>query len=263
MAAVLAAGPGSVVSHRSAAALWGLRPTAQPRLDVTAPRKLQSRAGLRLHHAVLPADETTVHHGIPVTTAARTLLDLAAVVEPHALERALERAQALRLADSVALPDLLARYPGRRGTVAVRAILDQGRLGTAVTRSELEDAFLAFLDRFGLPRPAVNVVLQLRGGSVEADCVWREQGVVVELDGYATHGTRSAFERDRARDRRLQAAGWRVVRVTWRALHRHSGPLASELAALLMAPVPPKALDSGEQRADEARAARVARRSGT
>jgi very-short-patch-repair endonuclease len=106
-------------------------------------------------------------------------------------------------------------------------------VGALITRGELEDRFLGFLDAFGLPRPEVNATLPVLGGTVEADCVWRGPRLVVELDGYATHAPRHAFERDRARDRALLAAGWRVARVTWRQLAADPRALAAELRALL------------------------------
>jgi putative AbiEi antitoxin of type IV toxin-antitoxin system/uncharacterized protein DUF559 len=239
MAAVLAIGPDAVLSHRSAAALWGIRMTARTRIEVTAPRGVRSRQGIQVHEARLADDEMTVERAIPVTTPARTLLDVAAVIPPSRLERAINEAEVLRLADATSLATLAARHPHRPGVPALRRLLDAGGIGTAITRSELEDRFLAFLDRAGLPRPQLNVRLELPGGWIEADCVWRAQRVVVELDGYASHGTRAAFDRDRARDRMLQAAGWRAVRVTWRHLHDDAAALESEFGTLLLRLSPP------------------------
>ncbi|HSD79418.1 MAG TPA: type IV toxin-antitoxin system AbiEi family antitoxin domain-containing protein [Solirubrobacteraceae bacterium] len=233
MAAVLAGGPGAVLSHRSAAALWGVRDTSRTRAEVVVPRARRSRARLEFHLVVLPPDEVTVWRGIPVTTPPRTLLDLAAVVPRRQLARAVDEAEVRRLTDRLSLADLVARYPGRRGVGALRRLLDEGRVGLTITRSELEERFLAFLAGAGLPRPAVNVPLQLAGAWVEADCVWHRARLVVELAGYAAHGTRSAFERDRARDRMLQAAGWRVVRITWRQLRDEPRAIAAELRVLL------------------------------
>jgi predicted transcriptional regulator of viral defense system len=234
MAAVLAVGDDAVLSHRSAAALWGIRPTSGSRVEVTAPRGVRSRAGLRAHQAPLGPDEVTTRDGIPVTTPPRTLLDLAAVVPPHHLERALNEAERQHLADSLSLDSLLHRHPTRAGRAALRRALERAQRGAGITRSELEDRFLAFLDLHALERPATNVPIALQGATVEADCLWRRHRLVVELDGYATHATRAAFERDRARDRRLQAAGWRVVRITWRQLHEEPREVAAELRALLV-----------------------------
>jgi very-short-patch-repair endonuclease len=168
-----------------------------------------------------------------VTTVPRTLLDLAAVIGLRELERAVNQAEVLRLGDPLALDDLVSRHPGRRGTVALRTVLDGLGVGADVTRSELEDRFLSFLVDAQLPHPQVNVALQVSGHWLEADCVWRLQRLVVELDGHAAHGTRAAYEQDRARDRILQAAGWRVVRITWRQLHHAPAAVASDLRRLL------------------------------
>jgi hypothetical protein len=233
MAAVLASGPGAVLSHRSAAALWNLRISPGTPADVTVRGALRSRAGIALHRATLASDELTVVGGMPVTTPPRTLLDLAGVVAPRHLERAVNDAEVLRLADAMSLEDLVRRHPRRRGVAVLRRILADGRAGATVTRSELEDRFIAFVDRAGLPRPEVNAALALAGGWIEADCLWRSQRLVVELDGYTSHATRAAFERDRARDRALQASGWRVVRLTWRQLAEEPATVAAQLCALL------------------------------
>jgi predicted transcriptional regulator of viral defense system len=119
MAAVLAAGPAAVLSHRSAAALWGIRPSSRAVSDVIAPRKCR-RAGIHAHRTVLPPDEVTVHHGIPVTNPARTLFDLAAVVSPQQLSHVLNEAEIRRLASPVSLDALIARHPRRNGTQALR-----------------------------------------------------------------------------------------------------------------------------------------------
>lgn len=234
MAAVLATGPEAVLSHRDAAALWGLRDSAAARIDISVPRDLRSRPGIRVHRAVLPADETTVRRGIPVTTTPRTLLDLATILSARQLERAIEEAEALRLTDPLSLDDLVERHHTRHGAPAIRRVLAAGRIGATLTRSELEERFLAFLDAHGLPRPEINVWLETSAGWFEVDCLWRRDRVIVELDGYAHHGTRAAFERDRARDRALQATGWRVVRLTWRQLDEAPRRVAAELRALLL-----------------------------
>ncbi len=228
MAATLASGEGAALSHRSAGALWGiLRSSGTP--EVTLPVERRSRAGLRVHASVLAPDERTTLDGIPVTTPPRTLLDLAAVLPPDRLERAVHQAEVLRLADPLSLPALLERHPGRRGTAAFRAILDGLDTGPRVTRSELEDRFLLLAAAAGLPVPATNVLVE----GFEVDCLWREHRLVAELDGRAAHATLAAFERDRARDRTLQAAGWRVVRTTWRQLREEPTAVAEDLRRLL------------------------------
>ena len=233
MAAVLAVGPGAVLSHRSAAALWGMRQSMRVRTELTVGRHLHSRPRLQLHWAQLPSDEVTNVRGIPVTTPPRTLLDLAAVIDRSRLERAVNEAELLRLADALSLAAVVARHPRRPGVAKIKAILAAGAIGATVTRSELEDRFLEFVDAARLPRPNVNARLQVRGGWIEADCVWAPQRLVAELDGHATHRTAGAYERDRARDRALSAAGWRVVRITWRQLSADAAALAADLRALL------------------------------
>jgi very-short-patch-repair endonuclease len=233
MAAVLAAGAGAVLSHRSAAALWGIRHTTSTTVDVTVPHPLRPRPGVRPHRARLRDDEVTEHNGIPTTTPPRTLLDLAAVLPTRHLERAINEAEYRQLTDPLSLAALAARYPRRPGVPKIRQLLKADSLGATLTRSELEDRFLQMLDVEKLPRPAINTLIHLDGHTIEADCTWPSRHLIVELDGYATHTTRRAFERDRARDRRLQAAGWRVARITWRQLHDDPDAIASELRALL------------------------------
>ena len=233
MAAVLAGGSAAVLSHRSAAALWGIRQDPRVRVDVTAPTRRGKREGIRFHRSALPADERTSLSGIPVTSVSRTLMDLASTLRRNELARALERAEALRLDDAISLAELLSRHPRRSGAAAIRAILAAGADGATLTRSELENRFLGFLDDFGLPRPLVNASLQAGPGRFEVDCVWPGHRLVVELDGYATHGTGAAFERDRERDRALHVAGWRVIRVTWAQLGNGPQALAADLAVLL------------------------------
>lgn len=136
------------------------------------------------------------------------------VLDHRSVERAIEQAEVLRLTAPLSLPDLPASYPRRSGVAAIRKVLADGELGTTVTRSELEERFLRFLDERGLPRPEMNVPIAVQGGHMEIDCVWRQQRVIAELAGRVVHGTTSAFERDRARDRALTATEWRVIRIT-------------------------------------------------
>jgi hypothetical protein len=232
MAAVLASHSGAVLSLRSSAALWEMRPTARGRIDITTRFAMHARPGIHPHRAVLAPDEITTHKGIPTTTPARTLLDLAAVLPPHDLARAINQAEVLRLADQLSLVELLKRHPASRGTNALRHILATARLGATITRSELENRFLAFFDDAVLPRPNVNTLIE----GVEVDFAWPDHRLIAELDGFAFHATRRAFEHDRARDRRLQARGWRVIRITWRQLHDEPEQLAAELATLLSRP---------------------------
>lgn len=232
MAAVLAGGPGAVLSHRSAAAHWGIRPSQTALVDVTTDQQ-RSRPGLLFHYSLLPTDEVTVRDGIFVTTVSRTLFDLAGVVRLHQLRRAVNEAEVRRLWDPLSLEDLLTRHPRRPAAAAVRAVL--ATPGAGITRNGLEDRFLGLLGAARLPRPATNVPIEVNGVWIEPDCTWREQRLIVELDGNATHATRSAFESDRARDRALVAAGWRVMRITWRQLHDEPQALTRDLRASLTA----------------------------
>jgi very-short-patch-repair endonuclease len=229
LAAVLAGGPGTVVGFYSAAALWGIRSTSRQAVDVITPRVLR-RPGIKAHRIALPADETDEEDGIPVTTPARTLFDLAAVVTPAQLEAAFNEAEYRRLTSPVSLDALLARYPRRRGNAAVRRILDNHRRnGETRTRSELERIFLSLLDAHDLPRPRIN----RNTDHGELDATWPEHQLSVEVDGFAAHGPRKAFEDDRARDRALVVAGWRVIRLTWRQLETDADTLGAQLSALL------------------------------
>jgi very-short-patch-repair endonuclease len=233
LAAVLAGADGAALSHRSAAALWGIRDTARGEIEITVARECV-RPGIRAHRTTLAPDETTTHHGIPVTTPARTLLDLAALLDEHRLARAAERAEALRLTSPTSLATLVSRYPGRPGTPALRRLIELDRIQATTSRSKLERRFLSLLEAQGLPRPLVNEEIRLdETTKVEPDFTWRGHRLIVELDGYETHATRAAFERDRARDRALHAQGWRVLRITWRQLHDDAQTIATELRAVL------------------------------
>jgi hypothetical protein len=227
LAAVLAAGSGAVLSHRSAAALWGIRATARSRPEVTAPRR-RRRPGVHIHRVALPADEVTVERGIPVTTPTRMLLDLAAVLSFHQLERAVHETEFRRLASPLPLDALLTRHQGRRGTAALRKIVAQGDLGKNRTRSDLEIAFLAFVDAHGFERPLVNE----RIGPHTVDALYPDARLVVELDSRAAHETTRAFEEDRRRDRYLLTKRYRVMRITHRQLHEEHATIARQLRSL-------------------------------
>jgi predicted transcriptional regulator of viral defense system len=233
MAAVLFCGPGAILSHRSAAALWGIRADSSRAIEVTTTSKSRSRGGIERHFAILPADEMTSVQSVSVTTVTRTLLDLAAVLPATAVERALRESERLRLDDTLSLDAMLARYPRRRGAPAIRECLRRLREAPGATREELEARFLSFLDHAGLPRPHLNAWLTFGPRRYQVDCLWPVQRVVVELDGYSTHGTRGAFEDDRDRDRRMTVAGYRCSRVTWRQLYEIPEEIAAELRAML------------------------------
>jgi very-short-patch-repair endonuclease len=158
------------------------------------------------------------------------LLDLGAVVSASELERALAEAKVRRLVRRGDLLDQLERNRGRAGTQALREILELPG-GPAPTRSEAERRLLRLVRSAGLPRPLVNTGV----ASLEVDVLWRDQQLVVEVDGFRFHSSRASFERDRARDGELAAAGYTVLRVTWRQLvYEPEVVVARPAAALAM-----------------------------
>lgn len=239
LAAVLACGPGAVLSHRSAADLLALRATSRTRIEVTVPgRARRAHAGVQVHRSTLRADQdVTVVRGIPVTTVSRTLLDLAHVVRPRELERAVDQAEITHRLNQTALDDQLRRNNGRPGAPRLRALIEREYGPPALTRSELEERFLALCRHRRLPAPEVNALVALPDGGppLRVDFLWRAQRLVVETDGRETHGTAFAFEDDRRRDQRATLAGWRVVRVTWGQVTDEPDVVARLVADLLAA----------------------------
>lgn len=231
-AAVLTGGASAVVSHQTAAMNWHLISRRPSPPAITTPIKGRRRRGIAHHTAQLPADEITSHGEIPTTTVARTLLDLAATLDPHRLERALAEAEYRRYADSPPLGELLARHPGHRGVVALRAILASGSASLGVTRSPLEERFLRFLDDRGLERPQLNAAINLGASVIYSDCLWRSAGIAAELDGRAAHRRNRTFESDRLRDRRLTTIGLRPIRITSRQLEADPGAVEADLRAI-------------------------------
>lgn len=233
LAAVMACSPEAVLSHRSAAWLWQLARRPDGEIDVTVVgRNGGRRPHVRVHETrCLGALERTKREGIPVTTPARTLLDLAESVSPRELERALDEARVRRLVRRSQLTGVLDASPGRKGAAALAALLDREG-DPKLTRSEAEERTLALVRAARLPRPRVNA----RVGGLEVDLLWREQRLVVEVDGYAYHSSRTAFERDRLRDAELGAAGFRVMRLTWRVLVDEPEAVVARLASALAQP---------------------------
>jgi len=237
MAAVLACGPDAALSHRSAAALLGLRPWGWTRIEVTVPgRSDRNRAGIAVHRSrtLAPADVTRVNK-IPCTTVSRTLLDLAEVIGRRQLERAFDESEILELFDLRALEDQLQRNRTRSAAERVRAVLAEHYIGSTATRSALEEAFLALCRKVGVPDPQVNEWIDLGDGEqpIWADFVWRPQRLIVETDGRRAHGTHRASERDKRRDQRVLLAGWRSIRTTWRQVVHRSHELEPTIVALL------------------------------
>jgi very-short-patch-repair endonuclease len=235
MAAVLSSEEGAVLSHGSAAALWGIRSTSKTRIDVTVCRRSRSSPSIARHVACLPEDEVTIQEEIPVTTVPRTVFDLAAISSIDVVESVIRQVEYLRLYDELSLLDLIERYPGRRGVRRVREALARiEALPVGRTRSRLEERFLPFLRRYGLPRPRLNDWITVGEERFQADCHWHDTGQIVELDSWEAHGTRSAFREDRARDRILRTAGYAVTRISWAQLDdepegRRIGPLEAAL----------------------------------
>lgn len=234
MAATLACGRGAVASHRWAGWLWGAVAAPARLPEVTRESGWHGPPDVSVHRSPLPPDELCVIDGIPATGLARTFLDLAAVESRHRVENALNEAEVRGLRDSLSIPDLLERYPRRAGTAMLRRILAEEGHAQGVTRRELEKRFKRLLGRSDLPRPRLNADVAVAGGrNFNVDCLWAAQRTIVELDGRATHGTRRAFERDREKDRLLQADGWRVVRVTWRQMEDDGDGVIADLRRIL------------------------------
>jgi very-short-patch-repair endonuclease len=247
MAAVLACGPVARVSHDSASALWrclsdrnGFRPRREitPSIDcsdtvhVTVTRGDHRRRGIRLHRvrSLLP-DEVTTLENIPITTPARTLLDLAASLPSRDLERALVESLANRRTSRDEILILTDRHPRHAGAVRLRALLEAGE--PAHTRSEAEDRFLALVRDVRLPRPEVNVTIE----GFEVDCLWRAARLVVEVDGAAFHSTTGRRSADKRRDATLAAAGYRTIRFGWDQLMSEPNLVQVQVAqALARAP---------------------------
>jgi very-short-patch-repair endonuclease len=227
-----AARAGAVVSHHTAA---GLRTLQSPKaatepVDVLVPRVASGRRpGVRAHRVDrLEIDEVGLVEGIPVTTAARTLLDLAAAVPTRELERMVAYAERESLASPGDVGSLVERHAHHRGTAALRRVLG-ARGGPQLTRSEAESQLLALVRRANLTPPALNA----RVAGYEVDFLWRAERLVVEVDGFAFHSSASAFERDRRRDAALTAAGFRVLRVTWRQIVKEPESLIATLVRAL------------------------------
>jgi len=239
MAAVLASGDGAVLSHRSATGLWGIWGSGAGEIHVTVPRKVRSTRSVRRHFSMLPDDEREVVDGIPATSAARAVLDLAGEKDEAAAESALREMEYLGIYGKVSLPALLARHPNHGGARACREALDHlrddpgGRI-----RSDLEERFISFLDAKKIPRPRLNVWLSIGEDQYQVDCLWPERRLIAELDDFRSHGTKRGFRKDRKRDRRLGVAGYRVVRITEDQILNEPAALAVDLQASVIAYAP-------------------------
>ena len=222
--AVLVGRDGALLSHRSAAALWGLTSQSPP-VEITTSSR-QRVPGIAFHEGGVHPEERTTVNGIPVTSVARTLLDLAEVVNEQEFTSAWEEADRRRLLDLPAVEAVCARGFGRRGLKLVRPRLDAVR---PTTRSPLEARVLELCRARSLPLPETNVKVLGK----EVDAYWSEQRLMVEADGFEFHGHRAAFEHDRARDAEMQVAGYRVLRLTHRRLDEEPEKVAAQLRHLL------------------------------
>jgi len=233
LAAVLAVGPGAVLSHRDAAALHGLRDGGGTRIDVSTPADRMSTRRIRVHaRRRLDAQDVTTVDGIPVTTISRTLIDLAEVLAHQQLTKVLSEAERQRTLDVKAIEEALERLRGRRGpgTTKLRAALEElANHGATLTRSPLEDRFLPLLEAHDLPRPATNAYV----AGYECDAVWRAQRVAVELDGWDAHKTRRAFQHDRTKGNAIQAAGYALLRFTHADVVRRPREVVTDVARQL------------------------------
>lgn len=226
-AAVMACGAGAVLSHRSAAEIFGLLPATRTATDVTVlARNPKPQPGIRLHRvAGLSRGELTSVRGIPVTSIARIICDLAATEAPREVERAFQEALYRDIVTDVAVAAVLQRKPGRKGAPVIRAMLRDPRM----TRSDRERALLKLIDQAQLPRPVTNV--RLHGYLVDA--YWPTEGLVLEFDGWPGHGHRLAFESNRKRDQVMLANGLRVLRVTDRQFKSEPVAIAARIAMAL------------------------------
>jgi very-short-patch-repair endonuclease len=231
-AALLAAGEQAMLSHDTAARLWNLRPRIVDRAPIHlsvpvggCPR----RPGICAHRTrtLLPRD-LGVRDGLPVTSAARTLVDIAGTLTARERELALDEGLRNRIVTRAQVADVIARAGNRAGSKALKELLHDGR-NTTVTRSEAEEALLALVRNAGLPDPEVNAWLI----GLMVDFLWRRERIVVEVDGYAFHGSRRRFEDDRARDAKLAAAGYHVIRITWLQMRHEPLAVIARLAQAL------------------------------
>jgi very-short-patch-repair endonuclease len=222
LAAVLSCGPEALASHRMAGSLWGFLRSA-PRYEVTAPRSRTGRDGVLVHRSrrLDPADRAIVD-AVPVTSVARTLVDLADVLSEKRLADAVHEAEVLRLFDLSKIEEAQARVPARTGRHRLNRVL-----GTyeepPMTRNDAERRFLRLCQSHSLPQPRTNQLLH----GYEVDFHWPDRALVVELDGATVHQTRKAFEEDRRRDRALAKNGVQVLRVTWRDLEAGAADIAA------------------------------------
>jgi hypothetical protein len=234
LAAVLAVGPGSLLSYWSAGWLWGLVWTEPTTFHVTAtgPRRLRDREPVRVHRARNLVDvDRRLEERIPVTSVTRTYLDLAEVAKPRWLPTFLKRGEELGVFDYYEVLACCERSRGHKGVKPLTLALARYRPEGRLLRSDVERHFLALVEGAGLPLPATNYIV----GAHELDAYWPAAGFAVELDTFAPHGTRVSFESDRERDAELAVVGINVIRVTESRLATDPAGVAAQLARMLAA----------------------------
>jgi very-short-patch-repair endonuclease/predicted transcriptional regulator of viral defense system len=234
MAAVLSCGADALLSHRFALAAWEVQAAESGLIDVTVPGHGGRRGptGIRVHGATTLHDcGRAVVDGIPVTSLARTIIDHASTAGVQRTRQALEQIERMGLLIGRELDELLGRNAGHRGAKTLRCALAELAGPAPWTQSQLEDRFLALVREAGLPEPEMNVVVE---GEL-VDAFWRDARLIVEVDGYEFHKSRSRFEADRRRDAKLQVAGYRVLRLTYERIAFEPRSVVSQLRALLAA----------------------------
>jgi hypothetical protein len=241
---------GAVIGYRSASAWRGILTSARSKVDIIVPgRSKAGQPGIDLHQvrSLDPRDVTT-HEGVPITTVARTLLDLAEVVPPRVLKRAVEETDRQGLFDGFAMEELLSRSHGRRGLKPLRVLLADFAYDP-LSASELEAIFFDTCRDHGLPIPTMNAFIE----GFRVDAHFPGTNLIVELDSVGFHLNRKAFEDDRERDAVLLLAGYRVIRITYQQLTKHPAAVAERLSRLLADPPhAPPSPRFGERRQQEA-----------
>lgn len=230
-AALLACGPGAVLSHRSAAALWGMLPEpANVHVTVPTDAGRAARQGIRIHRSTtLTADVRAVREGFPVTSMARTLCDIAATEPRRVVERTLEGADVARVFDLRAIERLAPRGSRVPGARRLYTVLDEELIGTTITRSDLEEAMLALCRAHGLPQPLLNQFVE----GWEVDCLWPEHRLAVEVQSTKYHATTRRIARDADKEADLMAAGYDVLHVADVHVIRRPADVARRVARLL------------------------------
>jgi very-short-patch-repair endonuclease len=233
-AALLAAPDGSALGHYSAGSLWGmLTPESGDGLIhiVTRDVRIRPRPGVCIHRSrTLTARDIRIHDGVPVTSPARTLLDLGELLTERECELAYDRALVARIMTAVEVERVLDGAHGRAGKRLLRKLLAR-QCGPTVTRSEAEERFLALIRRAKLPEPRVNA----RVHGYEVDFYWPGR-LIVEIDGFRFHSTQRAFEHDHRKDAVLRGGGFPVLRFTWHQITAEVVAVVALVAQALVGP---------------------------